>query len=595
MSKTKRNKSKSNTGNVIDLVLLKRVLAFAKPYRLQFTIAAISAVLLSVLGPMRPMLINYAIDNYILVPNKEKLLNITTLLLGLLFVEAFIQFFYIYLSTWIGQHVIQDLRAKIFKHILSLKMKYFDNTPIGTLVTRAVSDIETIADIFSQGLLVIIAELLKLVVVVIMMFYTDWRLAIITMLTIPILLVATSWFKRNIKTSFQDVREQVSQLNTFVQEHIVGMNVVQIFNREEAEYKKFKTINKSHRDAHLRSIFYYAVFFPIVEVLSAMSIGLIVWYGGHGILSGQDITVGELIAFILFIHMMFRPIRQLADRFNILQMGIVGSERVFKVLDTDAKIADSGENTLENMEGAISFKDIDFSYKQDEWVLKGLTFEIKAGKMLALVGRTGAGKTSIISVLNRFYETQKGTIAIDGINIETVQLANLRENIALVQQEVFLFSDSIFNNITLFDTDITRDKIIEAAKEIGVHNFIETLPNSYDYVVGERGVTLSAGQRQLIAFLRVYVRNPKILILDEATSSIDTATEELLQNALEKLSKNRTTIVIAHRLSTIVKADKILHLKNGSVLEEGTHKHLLQSGGAYAEMYNLQESVSLDK
>jgi ABC-type multidrug transport system fused ATPase/permease subunit len=595
MSKTKSNKSKSNTGNVIDFVLLKRVLAFAKPYRLQFTIAAISAVLLSVLGPMRPMLINYAIDNYILVPNKEKLLNITTLLLGLLFVEAFIQFFYIYLSTWIGQHVIQDLRAKIFKHILSLKMKYFDNTPIGTLVTRAVSDIETIADIFSQGLLVIIAELLKLVVVVIMMFYTDWRLAIITMLTIPILLVATSWFKRNIKASFQDVREQVSQLNTFVQEHIVGMNVVQIFNREQAEYKKFKTINKSHRDAHLRSIFYYAVFFPIVEVLSAMSIGLIVWYGGQGILSGKDITVGELIAFILFIHMMFRPIRQLADRFNILQMGIVGSERVFKVLDTDAKIADLGENTLENMEGAISFKDVDFSYKQDEWVLKGLTFEIKAGKMLALVGRTGAGKTSIISVLNRFYEIQKGTIAIDGVNIDTVQLANLRENIALVQQEVFLFSDSILNNITLFDTDITRDKIVEAAKEIGVHNFIETLPNSYDYVVGERGVTLSAGQRQLIAFLRVYVRNPKILILDEATSSIDTATEELLQNALEKLSKDRTTIVIAHRLSTIVKADKILHLKNGSVLEEGTHKHLLQSGGAYAKMYNLQESVSLDK
>ena len=595
MSKTKSNKSKSNTGNVIDFVLLKRVLAFAKPYRLQFTIAAISAVLLSILGPMRPMLINYAIDNYILIPNKEKLLDITTLLLGLLFVEAFIQFFYIYLSTWIGQHVIQDLRAKIFKHILSLKMKYFDNTPIGTLVTRAVSDIETIADIFSQGLLVIIAELLKLVVVVIMMFYTDWRLAIITMLTIPILLVATSWFKRNIKASFQDVREQVSQLNTFVQEHIVGMNVVQIFNREQAEYKKFKTINKSHRDAHLRSIFYYAVFFPIVEVLSAMSIGLIVWYGGQGILSGKDITVGELIAFILFIHMMFRPIRQLADRFNILQMGIVGSERVFKVLDTDAKIVDSGENTLENMEGAISFKEVDFSYKQDEWVLKGLTFEIKAGKMLALVGRTGAGKTSIISVLNRFYETQKGTIAIDGIDIDTVQLANLRENIALVQQEVFLFSDSILNNITLFDADITRAKIIEAAKEIGVHDFIETLPNTYDYVVGERGVTLSAGQRQLIAFLRVYVRNPKILILDEATSSIDTATEELLQNALEKLSKDRTTIVIAHRLSTIVKADKILHLKNGSVLEEGTHKHLLQSGGAYAEMYNLQESVSLDK
>tara|TARA_B110000238_G_scaffold194027_1_gene231300 strand:+ start:1984 stop:3768 length:1785 start_codon:yes stop_codon:yes gene_type:complete len=593
MSKTKTNKSKSNTGNVIDFVLLKRVLAFAKPYQMQFTIAAIAAVLLSVLGPARPMLINYAIDNYILIPNNEKLFDITVLLLGLLFVEAFIQFFYIYLSTWIGQHVIQDLRAKIFKHILSLKMKYFDNTPIGTLVTRAVSDIETIADIFSQGLLVIIAELLKLVVVVIMMFYTDWRLAIIAMLTIPILLVATSWFKRNIKASFQDVREQVSQLNTFVQEHIVGMNIVQIFNREQAEYKKFKTINQSHRDAHLRSIFYYAVFFPIVEVLSAMSIGLIVWYGGQGILSGKDITVGELIAFILFIHMMFRPIRQLADRFNILQMGIVGSERVFKVLDKDEKIDDSGKNKIESMEGAISFKDVDFYYKQDEWVLKGLSFEIKAGKMLALVGRTGAGKTSIISVLNRFYETQKGIIAIDGVNINTIQLSNLRQNIALVQQEVFLFSDSILNNITLFDTNITRNKIIEAAKKIGVHGFIEALPKSYDYVVGERGVTLSSGQRQLIAFLRVYVRNPKILILDEATSSIDTATEKLLQNALEKLSKDRTTIVIAHRLSTIVKADKILHLKNGSVLEEGTHEYLLKSGGAYSKMYNLQESDTL--
>ena len=594
MSKTKTNKSKSNTGNVIDFVLLKRVLAFAKPYQMQFTIAAIAAVLLSVLGPVRPMLINYAIDNYILIPNNEKLFDITVLLLGLLFLEAFIQFFYIYLSTWIGQHVIQDLRAKIFKHILSLKMKYFDNTPIGTLVTRAVSDIETIADIFSQGLLVIIAELLKLVVVVIMMFYTDWRLAIIAMLTIPVLLLATSWFKRNIKASFQDVREQVSQLNTFVQEHIVGMNIVQIFNREHAEYQKFKTINQSHRDAHLRSIFYYAVFFPIVEVLSAMSIGLIVWYGGQGILSGKDITVGELIAFILFIHMMFRPIRQLADRFNILQMGIVGSERVFKVLDKDEKIDDSGENKIQSMEGAISFKDVDFYYKKDEWVLNGLSFEIKAGKMLALVGRTGAGKTSIISVLNRFYETQKGIIAIDGVNINTIQLSNLRKNIALVQQEVFLFSDSILNNITLFDSDITRIKIIEAAKEIGVHGFIETLPNSYDYVVGERGVTLSAGQRQLIAFLRVYVRNPKILILDEATSSIDTATEKLLQNALEKLSKDRTTIVIAHRLSTIVKADKILHLKNGSVLEEGTHEYLLKIGGAYSEMYSLQESDTLN-
>ncbi len=587
--------SEDKTGNVLDWDLLKRVITYAKPYRLQFVIAAVSAILLSFLGPLRPMLINYAIDNYIVIPDKEKLLDITTLLIGLLFFEGLVQFFYIYLSTWIGQHVIQDLRVKVFKHILSLKMKYFDNNAIGTLITRTVSDIETIADIFSQGLLVIIAELLKLIVVITMMFYTDWRLAIIAMLTIPILLVATAWFKRNVKAAFQDVREQVSQLNTFVQEHIVGMNIVQIFNRETSEYKKFKSINGKHRDANLRSIFYYAVFFPVVEVLSAVSIGLIVWYGGERILSGENITIGELIAFILFVHMMFRPIRQLADRFNILQMGIVGSERVFKVLDTEDKIENEGDKLLGALKGSIKFENVDFYYKENEWVLKGLSFEAEAGKLLALVGRTGAGKTSIISVLNRFYEIQNGTITIDGVLIEKIQLESLRKNIALVQQEVFLFSDSILNNITLYDTTITRNDVVSAAKEIGVDEFINTLPNSYDYVVGERGVTLSAGQRQLIAFLRVYVRDPKVLILDEATSSIDTATEVLLQSALEKLLKDRTTIVIAHRLSTIINADKILHLKDGTVLEQGTHKQLLSNGGSYAELYEKQAGVRVSE
>ena len=590
----KESSRKVSSGNIIDFRLLKRVLVFSEPYRKQFIIAAIAAILLSFLGPLRPMIINYTIDNYIILPNSEKLLEMTIWLLCLLLLEGFVQFFYIYLSTWIGQHVIQDLRAKIFKHILSLKMKYFDNTPIGTLVTRSVSDIETIADIFSQGLLVIIAELLKLVIVISMMFYTDWRLAIIAMLTVPVLLIATSWFKRNIKASFQDVREQVSQLNTFVQEHIVGMNIIQIFNREEAEHQKFKKINESHRDAHLRSIFYYAVFFPIVEVLSAISIGLIVWYGGQGILLEKDITIGELIAFILFVHMMFRPIRQLADRFNILQMGIVGSERVFKVLDTDEKIDDLGKKHLDDVNGGIVFNDVDFSYKKDELVLDGLSFKIEAGNLLALVGRTGAGKTSIISVLNRFYDIQNGEILIDGIDIRDFTLSDLRKNIALVQQEVFLFSDSILNNITLFDSSINREKVIESAKEIGIDKFINSLPNQYDYIVGERGVTLSAGQRQLIAFLRVYVRDPKILILDEATSSIDTATEELLQNALEKLSLNRTTIVIAHRLSTIVNADKILHLEGGKVMEEGTHNELIKIKGAYSKMYHLQSNKNLD-
>ena len=594
MQETNNKKQTTKTGKVLDFDLLKRVLEFAKPYKVTFFIAALSAILLSVLGPTRPLLINHAIDNYIVIPDKQGLINITMILMAILVIEGVLQFFYIYLSTWLGQHVIQDLRTKVFKHILSLRMKYFDNTPIGTLVTRSISDIETIADIFSQGLLVIIAELLKLIVVVSMMFFVDWRLALIAMLTIPVLLVATSWFKRNIKASFQDVREQVSQLNTFVQEHIVGMNVVQIFNREKSEYDKFFKINKEHRDAHLRSIFYYAVFFPVVEVLSAMSIGLIVWYGGHGILEGKSITVGELIAFILFVHMMFRPIRQLADRFNILQMGIVGSERVFKVLDTEEKIIDNGIKTFTDLKGSIAFSDVDFAYKKGEWVLKDLSFNIDAGNMLALVGRTGAGKTSIVSVLNRFYDINSGVITIDGNNVKDIALANLRKNIALVQQEVFLFSDSILNNITLFDATVSRETVVAAAKEIGVDEFINSLPGNYDYVVGERGVTLSAGQRQLIAFLRVYIRDPKILILDEATASIDTATEELLQLALEKLSTNRTTIVIAHRLSTIVNADKILHLKNGNVLEEGTHQELLKFKDAYSEMFSKQSNADLN-
>ena len=582
---------KSKTGEVLNIPLLKRVIVFAKPYKKQFIIAAISAIILSFLAPARPMLINYAIDNYILIEDATNLLRITIILISLLFLEGFIQFFYMYLSNWIGQHVILDLRKKIFKHILSLRMKYFDNTPIGTLVTRSVSDIETIADIFSQGLLVIIAELLKLVIVIIVMFYTDWRLTIIALSTIPVLLIATNWFKKNIKKSFQDVRTQVSNINSFVQEHLVGMNIVQIFNREEAEFKKFKEINVLHRDAHLRSIFYYAVFFPIVEVLSAASIGLIVWYGGQNILTENTITPGEIIAFILFIHMMFRPIRQLADRFNVLQMGIVGSERVFKILDTDEKINDKGTRKLEEINGTISFSNVWFAYKDKQWVLKDLTFDIGAGKMLALVGQTGSGKSSIIRVLNRFYEINKGKITLDGVSVDEISINSLRKNIALVQQEVFLFSDSLLNNITLYDNSISKESIVNAAKEIGIHDFISSLPGSYDYKVGERGVTLSSGQRQLIAFLRVYLRDPKILILDEATASIDSETEALIQNALGKLSENRTTIVIAHRLSTIVQADKIILLKEGDVLEQGSHASLIKENGYYSKMYKNQSST----
>ena len=585
--------AQTKTGKAIDFKLLKRVMTFTKPYKKVLYLSMFFSMVLSFLSPIRPFLINYAVDNYIMIENADQLQFICIVLLGILFLEAIFQFFYIYLATWLGQHVIQDMRAKVYQHILKLKMTYFDNTPIGSLVTRAVSDIETISDIFSQGLFVIIGELLKLIVVISMMFYTDWRLALISMIAIPILLVATAWFKKNIKAAFQDVRKEVSNINTFVQEHIVGMNLVQIFNREDAELKKFQDINKGHLSAHLKSVFYYSVFFPVVEILSALSIGMIIWYGGEAIVSGKDVTLGELVAFILYIHMMFRPIRQLADRFNVLQMGIVGSERVFKVLDTEDFITDEGSVEKENIDGEVEYKNVKFAYKNEDWVLNGLSFKIEKGKNLALVGRTGAGKTSIINILNRFYEIQEGEISIDGVEIRDFKLSNLRKHIAVVQQEVHLFSSSIMENIVLFDENIKEESVIDAAKEIGIHNFIMSLPGGYNYIVGERGVTLSTGQRQLISFLRVYLRNPKILILDEATSSIDSHTEQILQNALQKISEGRTTIVIAHRLSTIVNSDKILLLENGKVLEEGSHSKLMNENGEYAQMYNTQISDKL--
>ncbi len=582
--------SDTKTGKAIDFKLLKRVITFTRPYQKVLYLSMFFSILLSFLSPIRPFLINYAVDNYIIIPDAGQLKFICVVLLSILVLEAIVQFLYIYLATWLGQNVIQDLRAKTYQHILKLKMTYFDNTPIGSLVTRTVSDIETISDIFSQGLFVIIGELLKLIVVVCMMFYTDWRLALISLLAIPILLVATAWFKRNIKSAFQEVRREVSNINTFVQEHIVGMNLVQIFNREDAEFQKFKEINKNHLNAHLKSVFYYSVFFPVVEILSALSIGLIIWYGGEAIISGKEVTLGELVAFILYIHMMFRPIRQLADRFNILQMGIVGSERVFKVLDTKEFISDEGIVIKDELEGTIEYKDVNFAYKKEEWILKNLSFKIDKGKNLALVGRTGAGKTSIINILNRFYEIQSGSITIDGIRIEDFKLNNLRKHIALVQQEVHLFSASIMKNIMLFDEGITEDRVVNAAKEIGIHDFIMSLPGGYNYVVGERGVTLSTGQRQLISFLRVYLRNPQVLILDEATSSIDSYTENILQSALHKISEGRTTIVIAHRLSTIVNSDKILLLENGAVEEEGNHKTLMKLNRKYKQMYSTQFS-----
>ena len=583
--------STSKTGEIIDYQLLKRILRFSIPYRSKMWLTATFAILLAFLAPLRPILINYALDNFVLIPNLELLFQTTILMIIILALESIIQFYYMYYAACIGQYVIQDLRGKIYKHIVSLKLSFFDKTPIGKVVTRTISDIETIAAIFSDGLLIIIAELLKIVAVLTVMIYTDFKLTIVSLSSIPILLIATSWFKRSIKSAFQQVRTQVSIMNAFIQEHIVGMNIVQIFVREKAEYQKFKKINKAHQDAHIRSILYYSIFFPIVEILSATSIGLIIWWGGNAILSGQDITFGELVAFILYIHMLFRPIRQLADRFNILQMGIVGSERVFKILDTDQKIKDNSDLVLEKVKGDITFNNVFFAYNKEQWVLKGINFYIEAGKTLALVGETGAGKTSVTNVLNRFYDIQKGSINIDDYSIQEVKLSSLREQIAFVQQEVFLFSDSIFNNITLYDEHISIQKVEEAAKNIGIHSFIKSLPGGYDYSVGERGSTLSTGQRQLIAFLRVYVRNPRILILDEATSSIDTETEQLLQNALEKLVENRTLIIIAHRLSTIRNADKILLFKDGEIAEQGSHNDLMSQKGIYQNMYSTQQSL----
>ena len=574
-------------GKTFDAPLLKRVLKYVKPYLNIFYGTAIFAILIAFLSPVRPILIQYAFDNYITTPNENKLLLITLLLVGLLFVESILQYFYTYWSNFLGQSVIRDLRLQTYNKIINFKQQYFDKNPIGALVTRVVSDIETISDIFSQGLLVIIADILKLIIVIVVMFVTDWRLALFSLASIPLLLIATYWFKRSIKSAFQDVRKQVSALNTFVQEHIVGMYIVQLFNREAIEFEKFKTINNSHKKAHVRSIWYYSVFFPIVEILSAISTGLLIWWGGIEAAMTNEVTLGELIAFILYIHMLFRPIRQLADRFNVLQMGMVASERVFKVLDIDDSISNLGKMSLDNCIGDIEFKNVWFAYNDEDWVLKDVSFKVSAGETLALVGATGAGKSSIINLLTRNYEINKGSILIDGVNYLEYDLNSLRKNIAVVLQDVFLFSDTIYNNIIL-GRDISLDRVKAYAKDIEIDDFIQSLHNTYHYNVRERGGMLSLGQRQLISFVRAYVNQPKILVLDEATSSVDSESEYLIQRSSEKLTKDRTSIVIAHRLATIQNADTIILLEDGKLIEDGSHEELLSKNGKYKLLYDLQ-------
>ncbi len=579
--------SETVTGKAFDLSLLKRVMVYSYPYKKTFAFTSLLTLLLALLAPARPLIIQYMLDNTILAPNKALLINLTILMVGLLILETIVQFYQTYLANWLGQIVIKDMRMGVYKKISSFKLKYFDNNAIGTLVTRTISDIETIADVFSNGILIIGGDLLKLVVVVIVMFYTNWKLSILSLASIPVLLIATNMFKNYIKIAFQDVRTQVSRLNAFVQEHITGMNIVQVFNREEQEFEKFKTINELHKKAHVKTVWANSVFFPVVEVLSAFSLAFVVWWGAGSIVEGS-ITFGELFAFILYIYMLFRPIRQLADRFNVLQMGMVASERVFKVLDTNSVIEDSGSKNASGIVGDIKFENVWFAYNEPEFVLKELNFEVEEGKTLAFVGATGAGKTSIINLLSRFYEYQKGDIFIDKVNLKDFELQSLRRNIGIVLQDVFLFSDTIYNNITLNNDSLSLDKVIEAAKVVGAHDFIMKLPNNYNYHVGERGAVLSVGQRQLVAFIRAYVYNPKILVLDEATSSIDTESEELIQRAIEKLTEGRTSVIIAHRLATIQKADKIIILEKGRIIEQGNHQELLKQDGHYKSLYEIQ-------
>ena len=575
------------SGKAVDINLLKRILKYVKPYKSILIWSVILTIALAVLAPVRPLIIKYTLDEFILQNDSSGLLRMTLIMIGILLVQTGVQYFHTFLTNILGQSVIKDLRIHVFNHISSLRLKYFDRTPIGQLITRTVSDLETIADIFSEGMIQIIGDILQVVAIIAVMFYTDWRLTLIVLVPMPLLILASYIFKEAIKSAFQDVRTQVSNLNTFLQEHITGMSVIHYFAREDQEIDKFKIINARHRDAHIRSNWYYSIFFPVVEIISAISIGLLVWYGSKSILN-SNISPGVVVAFIMYINMLFRPIRELADKFNTLQMGMVGAERIFNVLDTHEKTENKGKLKPLILDGKIEFSNVWFAYNDENWVLKDISFKIKPGETLALVGATGAGKSSTINILNRFYEIGKGSVKVDDQNIKEYELAYLRSKIATVLQDVFLFSDTIANNINLNNPAITREKLIAAAKEVGAHEFIERLPGGYDYNVMERGATLSAGQAQLISFIRALVFDPRILVLDEATSSVDTETEELIQKAINKLMQGRTSIVIAHRLSTIQKADNIIVLDHGEIKEMGSHQELLKLNGFYKKLYDLQ-------
>ncbi len=577
------------TGKAFDTGLFKRLLAHARPYKITFYGVALSAILLSVFAVMTPFLLRELIDEAIMKSDAEKLLFLVMAMLGVLLAQVICQLLFNYYANWLGESVIKDIRINLFEHMLNFRMKYFDTSSLGVLVTRAVADMQRIGEIFSQGFFVIAADLLKMLAAAALMIYLNWKLALIVFALLPVILYATRLFQQAMKVAFIEVRAQVSNLNSFVQERLTGMKIVQLFTREQIESDKFREINEKHKNAWLKTVWYNSIFFPIAEIVSSVAIGLVVWYGGlQNVANISDNAAGTIFAYILCIEILFRPLRQIADKFNTLQMGMVAANRVFSILDAESNIDDLGSVTKAKVNGNIRFTGVRFGYLKDEEVLHGISFDAKAGESIAIVGATGAGKSTIINLLNRFYEINSGQILIDGIDSKDYTLASLRSHIAVVLQDVFLFADTIANNISLKDDSITIETIEQAAKEIGVHEFIASLPGGYEYNVKERGSMLSSGQRQLIAFLRAYVSNPSILILDEATSSVDTYSEKLIQRATEKITEGRTSIIIAHRLATIKKADKILVMDAGKIVESGTHRELLKKGGYYNNLYEAQ-------
>jgi len=579
----------SKTGNAFDMDLFKRLLSYTNPYKRIFYFVGVAAILVSLFAVLRPIILQETVDEALIPSDFDSLVYYVSLMMGVLVLEVVFQFCFIYYANWLGQEVVRDIRVKLFKHMLGFRMKYYDKSAVGRLVTRAVSDIETIASIFSQGLFMIISDLLKMLVVIGVMFYKSWELTLLVLTVLPFIIYATRVFQKKMKLAFEEVRTQVANLNTFVQERITGMKIVQLFTREKTEYANFKEINDKHRNAWVKTVWYNSIFFPIAEMSTSITIGLIVWFGGLRVVAGDEMSLGIIVAFIELSQMLFRPLRQIADKFNTLQMGMVAANRVFEIIDTEAHIEDKGSLELTNLDGKIEFQDVRFSYVDDEEVLKGISFTVNIGETVAIVGATGAGKSTIINLLSRFYEINSGSILIDDTNVKDIQLKSLRSQIAVVLQNVFLFADTIMNNITLDNPGISDEDVISAAKQIGIHEFISSLPNGYYYNVKERGAMLSSGQRQLISFLRAYVSNPSILVLDEATSSVDSYSEQLIQDATDKITENRTSIVIAHRLATIKKADKIIVMDQGEIVEIGDHKELLQkTDGYYRKLYEVQ-------